>query len=129
MSPQCLALAPAPSSPNAIAEWLLLTLGVIMIVAVLAAVPIRLTIVRRHRQREAILAGTLLCGILVAATVSYSIMQRFDWTADNEQRIESGIYDPRGTSDKPTLPIATWTGLAIGYLALTAWAAMPARSD
>ena len=116
-----LASAPIAPSSDSNAELVLISAGVVLVVAVLGFIPIQLARVRGHRNRDAISAIVVLWGLILGASVSYSIMKQMDWTTTYQQRIETGYYDPQNVSDKPTVPIGLWCGLGVGYALLILW--------
>ena len=117
-------LASAPIAPSADSnvELVLISAGVVLVTSVLAFIPIQMARVRHHRNRDAIAAILVLWGLLTAGSISYSIMKQMDWATTYNQRIETGYYDPQDTSDKPTPPVALWSGLGIVYVAMVIWA-------
>jgi hypothetical protein len=113
--------AVAPSS-NSNAELVLISAGVVLVVAIAGWVPIRLARVRGNKNIEVISAMLVLWGLILAGSISYSIMKQMDWTTTYQQQIQSGYFDPQNTADKPVAPMGLWCGLGIVYVGVIAWA-------
>jgi hypothetical protein len=119
-----LANASIPASTNSNVELVLISAGVVLVTAILGLVPIQIAKMRGHLYRDSILAATILWGLALAGTISYSTMQQMDWSATYQQRLMSGYSDPNDLSDKPKIPVALWTGLGAGYAAIVLWSAI-----
>ncbi len=119
-----IALAYAESADPSNAMNLVKVLGGLLIIgatALLVAILIGIARSRAHRQADAILVVALFWALITAGSVMYAGMAHLNWSKEYTERIESGYYDPRDTSDKPKMPWALWSGLGVGYAALLAW--------
>ena len=125
--PCLLAYAETADSANSGAMFVLLAVGVAIVTAVLACVPMLLAQARRHPHREAIVGFAILWALLTAGSVVMTSMGRMKWNKEQLMRIESGYYDPRDTSDAPTTPWGAWAALGTGYTAMLAWAVAKKR--
>jgi len=119
-----LASAPIPVSSDSNVQLILISAGVVLVVAVLGFVPLRLARARGHRNADMLLAWMIIWGLLTAGSISYSIMKQMDWASTYQQRLSSGYGNPYDFSDKPSLPIGLWFALGAAYAGPIAWAAL-----
>jgi hypothetical protein len=124
-----LAYAETPDSGAVNLAKVLGGLGILVVTALLIAVIVGISRARKHRQADAILVAALFWGVLAAGSMMYAAATQLNWSKEYTTRIESGYYDPRDSSDKPTLPIALWTGLGVAYAAMLGWAAYRQQAD
>jgi hypothetical protein len=117
-----IANAPIPVSSDSNVQLVLISAGVVLVVAIFGFIPLRLAQSRGHRHRDLMLAIIVLWGLALAGSISYSIMQQMDWSANYQQRLVSGYGDPSDLSDKPKIPLVLWGGLTATYVGLLAWA-------
>jgi hypothetical protein len=103
-------------------QLVLISAAVVLVVAIAGFIPVRLALSRGHRNRDALLAITILWALALAGSVSYSIMQQMNWSATRQERLASGYGDPHDLSDKPRIPILLWTGLGVVYVGMLGWA-------
>ena len=109
------------SSSNANLEIVLIGLGVIVVAAVLAFIPVAICWARRHRGTEIVTAIAVVWALVAAASVVLLISAQMKWSREQTMRIESGYFDPRDQSDAPAVPIKTWSALGIVYAGLVGW--------
>jgi len=117
-----LANAPVAPSSDSNMELVLISAGVVLVVGILGFIPIQLARISGHRHRDAITAIIILWGLILAGSISYSIMKQMDWATTYQQRIETGYYDPQNISDKPVAPVGLWCGVGVCYAGLVLWA-------
>jgi hypothetical protein len=120
-----LASAPIPVSSDSNVELILISAGVVLVVGILAFIPIRLARSRGSRNPDALLAFVILWGLVLAGSVSYSVMRQMDWNSTYQQRLQSGYGNPDDLSDKPKPPVVLWAALGAAYAGMTGWAARP----
>ena len=89
--------------------------------ALFVAVVVGLARSRRHRQADGIMVAAVFWGVIMAGSAMYTASSQYNWSKEYTTRVQSGYYDPRDTSDKPSLPWALWSGLGVGYAALVVW--------
>ena len=117
-----LASAPIPVSSDSNVTLVLVSAGVVVAVGLLGTIVMQTARSRGRQNREVMMAVLVLWGLLTAASISVSVMKQMDWTANQQQRISSGYYDPSNTSDKPKMPVTLWVGLGVAYGAMLFWA-------
>lgn len=96
-------------------------------VLVVAIVPVMIGWSRRHRHAEALAAVAILWGLIATISLCKTTLDQMNYSRQHLADIESGYWDPNDTSDARPLPLATWTALGVGYLALLAWPFLSAR--
>ncbi|MCL2648160.1 MAG: hypothetical protein FWD61_14300 [Phycisphaerales bacterium] len=107
-------------------QFVLICTGVIVVVAAMVFVPVRMARIRQSRWTEAILAGAMLWGVLMAGSVIYSYMTELRWEKEQAVQIASGYFEPGDASrklGKPGWPWGVWVGLMAGYAGICAGAA------
>jgi MFS family permease len=127
---QCLAYAESVD-PNDASNLLLILAfaGLILAACASAFVPIALALSRRRRQARGILQVSIVWGLLAAATTGYVVLARFNWAREQALRLQTGYVDPGDQSAAPAQPIALYSVVGIGYVALLAWAIAPHRAN
>ena len=108
-----------PSTQNI--TLVLAAAGVAAGVAIAAAVPIITANRRRHRQREGVVALTVLWGLLSAGLIVWAINRDWSAAAEQQRQIMSGDYDPRDLPTPPASLWPAWVGLAAAYIGLVTW--------
>ncbi len=101
--------------------------GALAGIAIIACVPMVISRRRRARRAGAILALAFFWAIFAAASVLPLISAEFTWSAEEQQMIYSGYYDP-SQHPAPALPWPFWIGLAVAGAALIVWAAKDAQT-
>jgi len=116
-----LAYAQSPDSGALNLAKVLGGIAILAVAALLAAVLIAISRSRGHRQAESIMVAAIFWAAIFAGSAMYYAAAQLNWSKEYTTRIESGYYDPRDTSDKPSLPWALGGGLGVAYATLFAW--------
>jgi flagellar basal body-associated protein FliL len=116
-----LATAEAADTSNSGILIVLLSVGVTILAAGFALVPMLLARAGRHPQAEVIAAVAILWALLAAGSVVTTSMAQMKWDKERLMRIESGYYDPQDNTDAPAKPWGAWAGLGAGYAVLLVW--------
>lgn len=116
------------SDPNAMNLTIILVwIGILAVVGILAFALILAARARQHRYAETILVLTIFWALIAAGISIYAANAQFNWSKEYTQRLETGYMDPRDTGSAPRLPWGTWTGLAVAYGGMMAWAVLAKR--
>ena len=101
--------------------------GIAIGVLVVAIVPVMIGWSRRHRHAEALAAVAALWGLIAAINICKATLDQMNYSRQHLADVESGYWDPNDTSDAPPLPVATWSTLGVGYLAMVTWSFLGGR--
>jgi hypothetical protein len=122
-----LALATSGDDSSANLQLIMLSLGLLTLLALLAGAVVLTARRRAHRQFD-LLTGALILWIVLTGWSALSYAQaRSSWSKDRLIRLESGYAPDAATLDAeaPAAPITLWGCLAIAYVLLAAWALVP----
>jgi glucan phosphoethanolaminetransferase (alkaline phosphatase superfamily) len=118
-----LANADANDTTNASIAVLVISSGIFVLAIGAAMFPICIVWKRRIRQADVVVPLCILWALLAAAVSIYAYVSQTRWTTEYTLRIASGYFDPRDTSDRPSLPWLLWYILAMLYVLLVMWVA------
>jgi hypothetical protein len=103
---------------------LLIVLGGAFVIAVVAAMAFVLIVISRsrgHRRAEVIGVAAIFWTLIAAGSLLYAGVTQINWSKEHQMRLETGYLDPSDTDDSPRLPMETWTGLGVAYVAMLGW--------
>ena len=101
--------------------------GIVLVVALVAFVPVLISWRNGHRQSETLLAGAVIWGVLAAASAISATLAQMKYSHEQMLLIQSGYFDPTDVSGAPKLPWVRWGCLGGGYGVLVIWALTGAR--
>lgn len=117
---------PAYAQPTDLSDsnlsFILIALGLIILAALLAILPIALAHARYHRHARAILMFALLWAFLTAGSSILTASAQLKWSKEQLLLLKTGYLDPADTTGAPGRPWPLWIILAIVYLALLLFA-------
>jgi hypothetical protein len=122
-----LAYAETPDSGSVNLVSILIALFVLAAVAVLAFIVIRLARTKQPQRTEIIMTLAIFWAVFTAGSLMYTQMTQMKWSKEYTVRLESGYLDPHDIADAPKLPLKTWTGLGVAYVALLGASVFPKR--
>jgi hypothetical protein len=126
---QLLAYAEAAGSDSINLVKVLAGIGIVAVVAVLAAVVIGISRSRGHRTADGIMVTAVFWAIIAASILIYTAIEQYNWSEEYTIRIESGYYDPRDVSDKPGVHWGLCGMIALGYAGMLVWASRGGSRD
>ena len=115
-----------PSAMN-----LVTVLGGAFIVAAVAAMAFVLIVISRsrgHRRADIIAVAAVFWALIAAVSLMYAGVSQSNWSKEYQLRLQTGYLDPSDTNDAPWLPLETWTGLGITYIAMLGWSLSEKRA-
>jgi hypothetical protein len=122
---QFLSYAEGPDPTDSSLTLVVISLGIIAMVGLLAAVPATLAKRKSHRHREGIVTALLLWAVLSAGAAIYAANARIGYSKEYNKRVMSGYFDPRDTGDEPKPQWVLWTTLATAYCGIAIWIFSP----
>ncbi len=117
------ALAYAESGDSSTTN-LIIVLGGAFVIALVAAMAFVLIVISRsrgHRRAEVIAVAAVFWALIAAGSLLYAGVTQINWSKEHQMRLETGYLDPADTDDAPRLPLGTWTGLGVVYVAMLGW--------
>jgi hypothetical protein len=120
-----LATAASDNPGNITMGLLLFWLASLAMIVALVFLPMRFA--RASRWREIINVGALLWGALAAWSAIGFSHTYAAWSQERLLLIQTGYYDPAGSSGAPLWPWAWWIVLASFYVLICAWAFFGSR--
>jgi hypothetical protein len=112
------AYAQPTDTSDANLSFILIALGLFILTALLALLPIALSHARYHRHARAILMSALLWGFLTAGSAILTANAHLQWSAEHLRDLKTGYLDPADTTGAPAWPWPLWIIMAVVYLAL-----------
>jgi glucan phosphoethanolaminetransferase (alkaline phosphatase superfamily) len=117
-----LAYADANDTTNASIAVLVISSAIFVLAVAAAMFPICIAWKRRIAQSDVVIPLCILWALAGAAVSIYAYVSQTRWTTEYMLNIATGYFDPRDTSDRPSLPWVLWYVLAILYVLLIVWA-------
>lgn len=115
------AYADSAGPGNSSLEIVLLGAFIVGVVAVAAMVLVIMSRKRRHPSAEAVLSLALLWAIIASASLIYTVNVQMKWSNEYSLQLQTGYLDPQQAQDRPALPWAIWSALAMGYAGVLLW--------
>jgi hypothetical protein len=122
-----LAYAEGADSSDSNLVIVVISLAIIAVVCILAAIPVATARRRRLGIVEGMGALMVVWGLLCAGVGIYCVNAQMNWTKQHTINIQSGYSNPLDESDRPKQPWAIWAGLAAIYAGGVIWS-LKARS-
>jgi hypothetical protein len=125
------ALAYAESGDSS-ATNLIIVLGGAFIVAAVAAMAFVLILISRsrgHRRADVIGVATVFWALIAAGSLIYTGVSQMNWSKEHQMRLETGYLDPSDRNNAAQLPLGTWTGLGVAYVAMLGWSLSEKRAN
>jgi hypothetical protein len=101
---------------------ILICLGIVLVVAVVAMVPVLVARSRGHRKSDTLVAMAVLWGVLTAVSATSTALAQMKYSHEQLLLIQSGYFDPADVTGAPKLPWVMWACLGGGYGILLVWA-------
>lgn len=99
----------------------LITVGLLAMVALLAFAVLYTARLRRHRQVEAITVVVIFWGLAAMGELLYWVSAQINWTNEQMLRLQTGYAGSQEFGNGPGLPWKTWAALILAYLAILGW--------